>query len=224
MRGARIVIVDDERNIREMLALHLRHRGYEVAGAADGAAALALVRDFAPDAIILDVMMPKLDGLDLLPHLRRLTEAPIIMLSAKGDVETRIAGLTRGADDYVPKPFDIEELLVRVEAALRRPSLARVELVRIDDLEVDLLRHAVRRAGHDLSLSALEYKLLVTFLRNRKRVLTREQLLDLAWGHDADVNPSAAERYVSYLRAKIDDGHERKLIRTVRGSGYIFDG
>lgn len=221
--GTRVAVIDDERHIRQMLVLHLHHHGYEVAEAADGAAGLDLIRTFQPDLIILDVMMPKLDGLELLPHVRRITEAPIIMLSARGDVDSRIAGLGGGADDYVPKPFDVGELLARIATRLRRTVLDRVERLVVDDLEVDLQSQIVRRAGRDIALSTLEFKLLVTFLRNKNHVLSREQLLDLVWGYDSDVTPSAAERYVSYLRARLDDGHGRNLIRTVRGAGYVLD-
>ena len=218
----RLAVVDDERNIREMLELHLKHQGYSVETAGDGVAALNLIKAWNPHLIVLDVLMPKLNGLDLLPRLRELTEAPVIMLSAKGDVETRIAGLGAGADDFLAKPFEISELLMRVKVHLRRPSLARVDGIDIRDLHVDLKTQSVRRGQREIDLSALEYKLLLTFLRNRNSVLSREQLLDLAWGFDAEVGPSAAERYVSYLRAKIDDGHTHRFIRTIRGSGYAF--
>jgi len=221
--AVRVAVVDDERHIRQMLLLHLKHHGYEAADAADGLTGLNLVQTFHPDVIILDVMMPKLDGLELLPHLRRLTQAPIILLIAKGDVETRIAGLGGGADDYVPKPFDIGELLARIKTRLRRTSLDEVEVLVVDDLEVNLRRQTVCRASREIAVSTLEYKLLVTFLRNRSQVLSRERLLDLVWGYDSDVTPAAAERYVSYLRAKLDGGRGRKLIRTVRGAGYVLD-
>lgn len=221
--AARIAVIDDERHIREMVALHLRHHGYEVADAADGPGGLALVRSFQPDVIVLDVMMPKMDGLELLPHVRRVTQAPIIVLSAKVDVETRIAGLSGGADDYVPKPFDVDELLARIETRLRRPTLDNPDVLVADDLELDVRARTVRRGGRDVALSALEFKLLETFLRNRRHVLTRDQLIELVWGYDADVTSYAPERYVSYLRARLDDGRMKPLIRTVRGVGYVLD-
>lgn len=221
--STRIAVIEDDRNIRQMLSLHLRHHGYEVADASDGLAGLNLVKTFKPDLIVLDVMMPKLDGLELLPHVRRLTDAPVILLTAKTDIRTRVSGLAAGADDYVPKPFDVDELIARVETRLRRTSLDKPEYLAADDLEVDLKRQTVHRAGTPIVLSSLEFQLLVTFLRNKNHVLSREHLLELVWGYDTDVTPSAAERYVSYLRSKIDNGRGRKLIRTVRGMGYVLD-
>jgi len=167
----RLAVIDDEKNIREMLELHLKHQGYSVETAGDGVAALNLIKAWNPHLIVLDVLMPKLNGLDLLPRLRELTEAPVIMLSAKGDVETRIAGLGAGADDFLAKPFEISELLMRVKVHLRRPSLARVDVIDIRDLHVNLKTQSVRRGQREIDLSALEYKLLLTFLRNRNGVL-----------------------------------------------------
>jgi DNA-binding response OmpR family regulator len=216
----RVAVVDDEHRIRELLELSLRHHGYEVRSAADGQAALALVREWEPDVIILDVMMPKIDGITLLPLLRRITEVPVIMLSAKGEVESKVEGLAHGADDYLSKPFELSELIAHLEAKLRRPRMERPSVLSYADLTVDLERHTVERDGKRLDLSPLEYKLLVTLLRRPKRVFTREDLLDLVWGDEADVTAAAVERYISYLRAKVDDGFDRRLIQTVRGVGY----
>jgi DNA-binding response OmpR family regulator len=216
----RVAVVDDERRIREMLELSLRHHGYDVRSAPDGQAALALVREWEPDVIILDVMMPKLDGITLLPMLRRITDAPVIMLSAKGELEDRVEGLTQGADDYLSKPFELSELLAHMEAKLRRPRLEHPSVLRYDGLIIDLETHVVEREGRRLDLSPLEYKLLVTLMRRPKRVFTREELLDLVWGDETDVTPAAVERYISYLRAKVDEGFENRLIQTVRGVGY----
>jgi DNA-binding response OmpR family regulator len=190
----RILVVDDERRIRELLELSLRHHGYDVRSAADGQAALAAAREWQPDAIVLDVMLPKIDGISLLPMLRRVTEAPVIMLSAKGELEDKVSGLSGGADDYLSKPFELDELIA----------------------------HMAQRAGKTLDLSPLEYDLLVTLLRRPKRVFTRDELLEMVWGDDRDVTPAAVERYISYLRAKVDDGFERRLIQTVRGVGYTI--
>jgi DNA-binding response OmpR family regulator len=216
----RIAVVDDERRIREMLELSLRHHGYEVRCAPDGQAALALVREWQPDAIVLDVMMPKIDGISLLPMLRRVTDAPVIMLSAKGEVEDKVEGLTHGADDYLSKPFELSELVARIEAKLRRPRLEHPSALSFADLTVDLETRVVERSGKRIDLSPLEYDLLVTLLRRPKRVFTREELLDLVWGDESDVTPAAVERYISYLRAKVDDGFGQRLIHTVRGVGY----
>jgi two-component system OmpR family response regulator len=219
---SRILVVDDERRIRELLELSLSHHGYEVRSAADGQAALALAKEWEPDAVILDVMLPKIDGISLLPMLRRVTDAPVIMLSAKGEVEDKVSGLTQGADDYISKPFEIDELLAHVEAKLRRPRLEHREVLRLDDLAVDLETHIVERDGRRIDLSPLEYKLLITLLRRPKRVFTRDELLSLVWGDEKDVMPSAVERYISYLRSKVDDGFAKQLLHTVRGVGYTL--
>ncbi|HEY4441131.1 MAG TPA: response regulator transcription factor, partial [Candidatus Elarobacter sp.] len=213
----RLLVIDDERPIREMLELGLRSRGFEVRTAADGPTALPIVREWKPALILLDVMLPKVDGVALLPALRRLTEAPIVMLSAKGEVDDRVRGLDGGADDYVAKPFEITELVARLRSALRRPRLEHVDAIAYADVEVELESRTVRRAGKPIELSPLEFDLFVTLLRHPRRVFTRDQLLDLVWGDEKDVGPGSVERYVSYLRAKIDDGAHRRLIHTIRG-------
>jgi two-component system, OmpR family, response regulator MtrA len=218
----RIAVIDDEPNIRDLLSLALGHRGFDVRCAADGPAGLALVREWSPDLIVLDVMMPKVSGIELLPALRRVTDAPIVMLSARGEVENRVEGLTAGADDYLSKPFEISELLAHVEAKLRRPHLEARSTLEYEGLTVDLDEHVVERNGRRLDLSPLEYDLLVTLLRRPRRVFTREELLDQVWGDDADVGTGAVERYISYLRGKVDDGFDRPLIQTVRGAGYTL--
>ena len=218
----RVVVVDDEKHIREMLEIALAQEGFDVQSAPDGIAALAVVREWSPDVIVLDVMLPKVDGIELLPMLRRLTEAPIVMLSAKGGVADRIEGLTRGADDYVSKPFEVEELVARLQTALRRPRLANPTVLHYADLSVDLETRTVLRAGQQIDLSAREYDLLVTLLRHPRRVFTRDQLLSLVWGTEREVGPGTVETYVSYLRAKIDQRFTPKLLQTVRGVGYTL--
>jgi DNA-binding response OmpR family regulator len=221
----RLLVVDDERPIREMLELGLQNRGFDVRAVADGQAAIPLVREWKPEVILLDVMMPKIDGLAMLPMLRRLTEAPIVMLSAKGEVEARVAGLDRGADDYVAKPFEMSELVARLRSALRRPKLEHLEVIAYADVEVELQTRTVRRGGRVLDLSPLEYDLFVTLLRHPRRVFSKEQLLDLVWGDDSEVGPGSVERYISYLRAKVDEDAATRLIHTVRGVGYsLHDG
>ncbi|TAM56617.1 response regulator transcription factor [bacterium] len=205
-----------------MLELGLAREGYLVRCASDGQAALALVRDWEPDVIVLDVMLPKIDGFSLLPLLRRHTEAPILMLTARGDVSDRVEGLARGADDYLAKPFAFEELLARLGAALRRPRLATAEMLRFADLYVDLERREVLRGERHIDLTPREYDLLLTLIREPRRVWSKEQLLDTVWGHDFEGNPSIVETYVSYLRAKLDAGGEPALIQTVRGVGYAL--
>lgn len=219
---ARVAVVDDERRIRELLELSLTHHGFEVRSAADGQAALALVREWSPDIIVLDVMMPKVDGITLLPMLRRITDAPVVMLSAKGEIDDKVEGLGHGADDYLSKPFEMPELIAHLEAKLRRPHIEHPETLHYDGLDVDLKTHQVRRDEQQLELSPLEYKLLTTLLRRPKRVFTREELIEIVWGDDSEVTDAAVERYISYLRAKVDDGFEKRLIQTVRGAGYTI--
>jgi DNA-binding response OmpR family regulator len=218
---ARIAVIDDEPHIRDLLSLALGHAGYAVRSAADAASGLELVREWEPDLVVLDVMMPKTSGIEMLPALRRASDAPVIVLSARGEVEDKVEGLAHGADDYLSKPFAISELLARVDAKLRRPHLEARPTLEYAGLSVDLEQHVVERDGRRLDLSPLEYDLLVTLLRRPRRVFTREELLEAVWG-DAEVGTGAVERYISYLRGKVDDGFERPLIQTVRGAGYTL--
>lgn len=219
--SARIAVIDDEPHICDLLSLALGHRGYEVRCARDGAAGLTLVREWSPDLIVLDVMMPKIGGIELLPSLRRATDAPVIMLSARGEVESKVEGLQHGADDYLSKPFELNELIARVEAKLRRPHMERRSTLQYEGLTADLEEHVVERDGCRLDLSPLEYKLLIALLRRPRRVFTRDELLDEVWG-SGDVGTGAVERYISYLREKVDAGFDRPLIQTVRGAGYTL--
>ena len=218
----RVVVIDDESSIREMLDIGLTQAGFSVRTAVDGPDGLTTIRDWNPDCIVLDVMMPKIDGLSLIPLLRRLTEVPIIMLTARGDVRDRIDGLKAGADDYLAKPFDLDELSARIDTALRRPALRRVHHLRVGDLEIDLEARSVHRAGRWIDLSTREFDLLAALARRPKRVFTREELLDLVWGVDREVSTATVETYISYLRAKIDRSTEPRLIHTVRGVGYAI--
>ena len=218
----RVAVIDDERRIRELLELTLSHHGYAVRSAGDGPAGLDLVKEWEPDAIVLDVMMPMISGIELLPMLRRVTDAPIIMLSARGEVETKVEGLSHGADDYLSKPFEMSELLAHLEAKLRRPHLENRNILSYDDVTINMDEHTVMRAGKRVDLSPLEYDLLVTLVRRPRRVFTRDELLDLVWGDEKEVGQNAVERYISYLRSKIDEGFGKQLIQTVRGAGYTI--
>jgi DNA-binding response OmpR family regulator len=219
-RRPSVLVVDDERHVREVLEVGLEQRGFVVTTAPDGVAALKLLRDAAFDVVLLDLMMPKVDGLALLPMLRRSTEAPVVMLSAKADIETQVAGLDAGADDYVAKPFAFDELAARLRAALRRPSLAEVTTITYEDLTIDLARRRVDRGGDVIALSTREFDLLAALTRSPERVYTRAQLLDLVWGPSRDVSQTTVETYISYLRAKVDRAPRRALIHTIRGVGY----
>jgi DNA-binding response OmpR family regulator len=218
----RVLVVDDERAIRDVVEIALTQAGFLVRTAMDGADGLAAVRDWAPECILLDVMMPKIDGLTLIPLLRRLTEVPIVMLTARGDVRDRVAGLEAGADDYLAKPFDVAELIARVNTVLRRPTLRSVNHLRFADLELDIDQRTVTRGETEIDLSAREFDLLAALMRRPKRVFTRDELLDLVWGSERDVAAATVETYISYLRAKIDRHADKKLLRTIRGVGYAL--
>ncbi|HXW75867.1 MAG TPA: response regulator transcription factor [Candidatus Eremiobacteraceae bacterium] len=223
--GAKVLAIDDERNIREMLQLGLERQGFSVRCLPDGRSVAEVIDTWQPDVILLDVMMPFADGFSLLPTIRNRTQAPIIMLTAKGDVDDKVTGLQLGADDYLAKPFALSELLARVGAALRRPAIANLPpRLSHADLSVDLKTREVRRGGALVSLTNREYSLLVTLLREPRRVFSKEQLLELVWGHDYEGEIGVVETYISYLRAKIDAGQPVKLIRTVRFAGYTLRG
>lgn len=222
--GARILVVDDEIAIRELLEYGLAQVGFTVRAVADAHEALEAVASWAPELIVLDVVLPEIDGFALLPVFRRMTDVPIIMLTARTQTSDKVSGLARGADDYVAKPFEMEELIARVESALRRPRLEVREVLRYMDLTVDVGRHAVTRDGRRIELSNREFDLLVTLINRPEQVFSRSQLLDLVWGIDRDVTPATVETYISYLRAKIDADHSVRLIHTLRGVGYTLKG
>jgi two-component system, OmpR family, response regulator len=222
--GARVLVVDDEPNITELVAMALRYEGFTVQTAANGRDAVSAVASFAPSLVILDIMLPDIDGIEV---LRRLVaqgrKVPIIFLTAKDATEDKVHGLTVGGDDYVTKPFSIEELVARVRVVLRRQAggengLSRLALA---DLEVDEDAHEVRRAGQVIDLTPTEYRLLRYLLVNAGRVLTRAQILDHVWDYDFGGDASVLETYVSYLRRKVDR-FPPPLIQTVRGVGYVL--
>jgi two-component system, OmpR family, response regulator MprA len=218
---ARVAVVDDDRMIREMLELGLTREGFEVATAADGQAALELVRAFDPEVIILDIMMPKVDGLALLPMLREISHVPILMLTAKGDVEDKVRSLSAGADDYLVKPFAFEELIARVQAKLRRPQLIEESVLQWRDVTMNIDTRDVRRGKDGIELTHREFDLLAVFMREPRRVFSKDHLLEIVWGHDFEGGPNIVETYISYLRSKIDrPGEQGSFIRTVRGVGY----
>jgi two-component system copper resistance phosphate regulon response regulator CusR len=219
-RPASVLVIEDETPMRHVLDIGLTQRGFTVFAAADGSAGLQLLRREDVDVILLDVMLPTIDGIALIPMLRRTTEAPILMLSARSDVATKVAGLEAGADDYLAKPFDFNELAARLRSALRRPQLRTVESIAFADLELDLGRRIARRGATELSLTAREFDLLATMARTPQRVYTRRQLIELVWGETSDVSPGTIEGYVSSLRAKVDRTPWRPLIQTIRGVGY----
>ena len=218
----RVLAVDDERRVRDLLEIALPEYGFEVRTAEDAARALRLVRDWQPATIVLDVMMPWLDGIDFIPMARKLTDAPILMLSAKADLQDKVKGLLRGADDYLPKPFAMSELAARLHSALRRPRLERAASLVYADVNIDLDTRNVQRGGRPIVLSGREFALLQTLVQNAERVMTRGQLLDLAWGRGHGVGSGAIDTYVSYLRRKLEAGASSKILHTVRGVGYVL--
>ena len=217
-------MVDDEPNIVELLAASLRFAGFEVHTAANGTAALRVAESVAPDLVVLDVMMPGLDGFEVVRRLRQEgIDAPVLLLTARDAVEDRITGLTLGADDYVTKPFSLGEVLARIRATLRRARLAAesgTELTVFADIELDEDAHEVRKAGEPVELSPTEFKLLRYLTGNPGRVLSKAQILDHVWHYDFGGEATVVESYISYLRRKIDTT-EPRLLHTVRGVGYV---
>ncbi|HEX9375340.1 MAG TPA: response regulator transcription factor [Actinomycetota bacterium] len=221
--GARVLVVDDEPAVRQSLDRALRLEGYEVVQAADGAEALRAMGEREPDAVVLDVMMPGLDGLEVARMVRAGgLRAPILMLTARDQVSDRVAGLDAGADDYLVKPFALEELFARLRALLRRTAPEDGEVLRYLDLELDPAAHEARRADRELELTRTEFLLLELFLRNPRRVLTRDVIFDRVWGYDFGPTSNSLEVYVGYLRRKTEAAGERRLIHTVRGIGYVL--
>ncbi|MCB1287299.1 MAG: response regulator transcription factor [Mycobacterium sp.] len=221
----RILVVDDEAVLAEMVSMALRYEGWEIATAGDGASAVAAARELRPDAVVLDVMLPDMSGLEVLAKLREQTPGlPVLLLTAKDAVEDRIAGLTAGGDDYVTKPFSLEEVVLRLRSLLRRTG-ASVEgngaQVVVGDLILDEDSHEVTRAGEPITLTSTEFELLRFLMRNPKRVLSKAQILDRVWGYDFGGRSNIVELYISYLRKKIDSGHA-PMIHTLRGAGYVL--
>ncbi|ACU34575.1 response regulator transcription factor [Actinosynnema pretiosum subsp. pretiosum] len=222
----RILVVDDDRAVRESLRRSLQFNGYQVDLAGDGQQALESVLSQRPDAMVLDVMMPRLDGLEVCRRLRSTgDDLPILVLTARDAVSDRVSGLDAGADDYLPKPFALEELLARLRALLRRTATdveEPVNLLRFADLELDPGTRDVRRGERPISLTRTEFALLELFLAHPKQVLTRGRILEDVWGYDFPTSGNALEVYVGYLRRKTEAGGEPRLLHTVRGVGYVL--
>ncbi|MCW8220680.1 response regulator transcription factor [Streptomyces griseolus] len=221
----RVLIVDDEASLAELLSMALRYEGWEVRSAGDGAGALSTARDFRPDAVILDVMLPDMDGLTVLGRLRReLPDVPVLFLTARDAVEDRIAGLTAGGDDYVTKPFSLEEVVARLRGLIRRSGTATARsesTLVVGDLVLDEDSHDVSRGGDSIHLTATEFELLRFLMRNPRRVLSKAQILDRVWNYDFGGQANVVELYISYLRKKIDAGRS-PMIHTRRGAGYLI--
>ncbi|WP_433610772.1 response regulator transcription factor [Prescottella agglutinans] len=222
----RILVVDDDRAVRESLRRSLSFNGYTVDLAVDGVDALEKVTASRPDALVLDVMMPRLDGLEVCRRLRSTgDDLPILVLTARDSVSERVAGLDAGADDYLPKPFALEELLARLRALLRRAAPAAgddSETMKFEDLTLDPVTREVTRGGRSISLTRTEFALLEMLMANPRRVLSRSRILEEVWGYDFPTSGNALEVYVGYLRRKTEADGEPRLIHTVRGVGYVL--
>jgi two-component system OmpR family response regulator len=221
----RVLVVDDEHTLAEVMSMALRYERWEVATAADGLTAVRVARDFRPDAVVLDIMLPDLDGLEVLRRLRADSpHLPVLFLTAKDALEDRLAGLTAGGDDYVTKPFSLEEVVLRLRSLLRRTRVttaaAGSQLV-VGDLVLDEETREVARAGEAVTLTAREFELLRFLMRNPRRVLSKSQILDRVWNYDFGGQANIVELYISYLRKKIDLGRQ-PMIHTMRGAGYVL--
>ncbi|HET7279878.1 MAG TPA: response regulator transcription factor [Dermatophilaceae bacterium] len=221
----RVLVVDDESNLTELLSMALRYEGWDVRTAGSGLAAVRAARDFQPDAVALDMMLPDFDGMEVLRKIRAADpNVPVLFLTAKDAVEDRVAGLTAGGDDYVTKPFSLEEVVARLRALMRRTAVVAMDsssVLAVGDLTMDEDSHEVMRGGVEINLTATEFELLRYLMRNPKRVLSKAQILDRVWNYDFGGQANVVELYISYLRKKIDVGRA-PMIHTMRGVGYVL--
>jgi len=220
--GARVLIIEDDEAILTFLRRSLAYEGYEVDTATDGKSGLALARDHLPDLVVLDWMLPGMDGLEVCRRLRAGGPLPILMLTARETVGDRVQGLDAGADDYLVKPFNLDELLARIRALLRRTQPTHPRVYEFADLRLDTGTRQASRGDRVVDLTAKEYELLELFLRHPRQVLTREMIYDDVWGYDFGGESNIIEVYVRYLRQKLEVGDESRLIHTVRGMGYVL--
>ena len=223
MARERILIIEDEARIAQFVERGLIYEGYRVNVARDGQMGLTIARDNPPDLVVLDWMLPGLDGLEVCKRLKAASDVPILMLTAKDDIKDRVVGLDAGADDYLVKPFAIDELMARVRALFRRSTPAsRPEILRFGDLSLDTGTHRAYRNDQAIDLTAKEYELLELFMRNPRQVLTRDVIFDRVWGYDFGGESNIIEVYVRYLRQKTEQDDASRLIHTVRGVGYVI--
>ena len=218
----RILVIEDEDRIRQFLQRGLTYENYRVDVAGDGPTGLALARENPPDVVVLDWMLPGMDGLEVCRRLRAAGSVPILMLTAKDTVGDRVMGLDAGADDYLVKPFAFDELLARIRALLRRAAPTQPEVLRFADLSLDTGTRQAFRGERAIDLTAKEYELLELFMRHPRQVLTREVIFDRVWGYDFGGESNIIEVYVRYLRQKTEAGGEARLVHTVRGVGYVL--
>lgn len=221
----RVLVVDDEVNLAELVAMALRYEGWQVEVAHTGSKAVSTAREQRPDAVVLDIMLPDLDGLEVLRRMRATApDLPVVFLTARDAVEDRVAGLTAGGDDYVTKPFSLEEVVARLRGLVRRAGArqaATSSVLTVGDLTLDEDSHEVSRGGEEITLTATEFELLRFLMRNPRRVLSKAQILDRVWNYDFGGRANVVELYISYLRKKIDAGRA-PMIHTLRGAGYVL--
>jgi DNA-binding response OmpR family regulator len=221
-RPPRVLVVEDDEDIAQVLQRSLRLEGYDVRIAGDGETALTIATNFVPDLVVLDLGLPKLDGIEVAKRLRETDDVPILMLTARDAVESRVAGLDSGADDYLVKPFERQELLARLRALLRRrPPRGSASLV-VGDLSLNPDTHEVRRGGRDVELTQREFELLEYLMRNERIVIPRQRLLEEVWGYDPFATTNTIEVFVSNLRRKLEADEEPRLLHTIRGAGYVL--
>lgn len=218
----RILVVDDDPEIVSFVKRGLAYEGYTIDTASDGTEALAKARDREPDLVILDVMMPGIDGIEVSKRLRQASDVPILMLTAKGTIADKVAGLESGADDYLVKPFAFDELLARVRALLRRQQPKEGEVLNLSDLSLDTATREVKRGNQSIELTAQEFSLLELFMRHPRQVLKRDLIYERVWGYDFEGLSNVIEVYVRYLRSKLEAGGRPRLIHTVRSVGYVL--
>jgi two-component system response regulator MprA len=218
----RILIIEDDPAILKLLQRGLAYEGYLVDTATDGRSGLLMARDNHPDLVVLDWMLPGMDGLEVCHRLRTGGEVPIVMLTAKDTIQDRVQGLDAGADDYLVKPFNLDELLARIRALLRRTQTKRIPILEFLDLKLDTGSRQASRGERMISLTAKEYELLDLFMRHPRQVLTREVIFDRVWGYDFGGESNVLEVYIRYLRQKLEVDDEQRLIHTVRGVGYVM--
>jgi heavy metal response regulator len=221
----RVLVIEDEKKISDFVKRGLKEEGYAVDTARDGEEGGFLAKTNDYDLIILDLMLPKVDGLTLCGNFKKeKIKTPILMLTAKDTVKDKVAGLDAGADDYITKPFAFEELLARVRAILRKDAARPATMLKVDDLVLDLVSHKVTRSGTEISLTSKEYALLEYLMRNSGTVVTRTMISEHVWDIDFDTFTNVIDVYINYLRNKVDSGHKKKLIHTIRGRGYLLKG
>ena len=221
---AKILIVEDEKQMAEFINLELNHEGYEVDVCYDGEQGYQKAIETSYDIILLDIMIPKINGIEVCRRLRIKKDTPIIMLTAKGDVTDKVNGLDTGADDYLSKPFEIEELLARMRVILRRAENKQNQekIIKVADLKLDLEKKQVSRNGKNIELTKKEYELLEYLMKNRNIVISREKIIEEVWNYDFVGDTKIVDVFIRYLRSKIDDEYDKKLINTVRGFGYVI--